>query len=679
MGARTLVGLLLFASIMARTDAQNGTVQIASTDRSLTNSGPIITNVTHTPAVPHENEELCVTAKVSFTANPVRSVSLTYRIMFSNEVTVPMHDDGLNGDGSASDGVYGATIPTSGVSAGQMIRYFLTAIDSDTNQTRDPLYLNSTNGPQYYGTMIFVAQTNGLPLLHLFIPPTDLMLVNRGSAARCSLMYLDQFYDNVELSRHGQSSASFPKKSYNLKFNRSHRFQWKDGESRVSGVNLLTTYSDKAHIRNILAYEGTYRAAGAPYHFVEHVRVHTNGGFFGDWHMVEKGNEGFLERLGLDPKGALYKMYAPFTDISQATISKNANADKKTRRYESNADLVALFNGVSPTVNTTAMGRATYLWDNINVPEVVNVMAARVVTGDIDCCGKNYYFYLDTEKTGEWLAIPWDVDLSFGRKATSVNTYWDDAMFPNTSIDVGANNYFFQLVLGSGPAAATGFPQSRQMFLRRLRTLLDDIIQSTNTPPSERHYEKMISEHYPKMIADTTLDLLKWGTWGHGSALIARTDGSYLTVTEAVQQLRDYLDNRRNALIHAKTALGAMEIPPPQPTNVFIGIGATEFNPGSPDHAQDYVHVINTNDICVDISGWKLSGAVDFTFPAGTVIVSNSFMYVSPNVKAFRQRATFPKGEERLLVVGPYKRQLSAHRQTVALADRSGRAVTMSH
>lgn len=363
-------------------------------------------------------------------------------------------------------------------------------------------------------------------------------------------------------------------------------------------------------------------------------------------------------------------MYAPFTDISHAAISKNANADKKTRKHEGNADLVALFNGVSPTVNTNPADRATFMWDNINVPQVINMMAARVVTGDIDCCHHNYYFYRDTEGTGQWMVLPWDVDLSFGRNATSVNTYWDDAMFPNNGIDVGNNNYFFQLVLGSGPAAAPGSPQSRQMFLRRLRTLLDELLQPTNTPPAERYYEKLIAEHDAKMNADAAVDLVKWGAWGRGSPVVRKDDAMHLSVTQAVEQLQNYLVERRVALLHARTASGATEIPPSQPTNVVIGIGKVEFDSGDAD--QDDIQLVNTNQICVDLSGWKLSGAVDFTFPGGAVIMSNGFAHVSPNVRAFRQRMTAPWGE-RLLILGAYQRQLRNER--LSLTDALGRVV----
>src|SRR6185369_4235573 len=213
---------------------------------------------------------------------------------------------------------FGAIIPASAASPGQMIRYYITAADTRTNRMRLPTFLSATMSPQYFGTIVYVAQTNGLPILHLFIPDATLASAGNDSASRypVSLFYIDQFYDNCGINRHGQSSAGFPKKSYDIDFNGGDHFKWKNGEDRVDDINLLTTYPDKAHMRNFLGYYGTYQASGSPYHFVEHVRVHQNGNFYGDWHMMENGDDNYLKRLGYDPNGALYKMYVTFTDIS---------------------------------------------------------------------------------------------------------------------------------------------------------------------------------------------------------------------------------------------------------------------------------------------------------------------------------------------------------------------------
>src|SRR5262249_27608448 len=70
-----------------------------------TNLGPLITTASHTPNVPKDSENLVVTAAVAPTFYPVNGVRLIYRVMYSNEVSVPMFDDGLHGDGAAHDGV----------------------------------------------------------------------------------------------------------------------------------------------------------------------------------------------------------------------------------------------------------------------------------------------------------------------------------------------------------------------------------------------------------------------------------------------------------------------------------------------------------------------------------------------------------------------------------------------
>lgn len=98
--------------------------------------------------------DLYVRAELIRSFNPVSSVSLTYRVMYSNEVTVPMFDDGQHGDGLAGDGAWGGVIPASAASPGQMIRYFVSGTDVRSNRTRFPAYLSVANSPQYQGTVV---------------------------------------------------------------------------------------------------------------------------------------------------------------------------------------------------------------------------------------------------------------------------------------------------------------------------------------------------------------------------------------------------------------------------------------------------------------------------------------------------------------------------------------------
>ena len=128
------------------------------------------------------------------------------------------------------------------------------------------------------------------------------------SGTRASLYYGGELYDNVHISVHGQSSSGFPKKSYNLDFTADHRFRYRPGETRVKDIRLMSNWGDKARVRNALAYD-MIAEAGSRGHFAFQVRVQRNAQFFSIADMMEDGDDRWLERLELDPNGALYKMY----------------------------------------------------------------------------------------------------------------------------------------------------------------------------------------------------------------------------------------------------------------------------------------------------------------------------------------------------------------------------------
>ncbi len=606
--------------------------------------GPMIGEVRHSPVAPGDNDDLLVTARITPTLRPVRSVSLSYRIMYFGDVSIPMYDDGKHGDGAAGDSVYGAWIPASASTRGQMIRYFILATDTDSQQMRAPPFLSATRSPQYFGTVVFdPALTNSrLPVFHWFIQnPSG---ADSDYTARCSVFFDGQFYDNVGANIHGQSTRGFPKKSYDFEFNPGYRFHWSDEAPTVSDLNLLTTWADKSHMRNILAHE-TYRDAGGLSHFAFPVRVQQNAAFFSVANVVESGNEDFLQRLGLDPRGALYKMYN-----SAESVDTN---EKKTRKYEGTDDLQALINGTGQT----GLAGQTYMFDNLDVPEMVDFLAAKIITADQDCCFKNYYLYRDSEGTGEWKAMPWDVDLSFGHVWTCYTPcmqYFDETMYTNQSTLVGSGNRVFDQIYNT--------PFTRQMFLRRLRTLMDQLFQPPGTPTTNDFYMLKTLALRDQIAPDATLDLARWGTWGTRE-----------TITQAVSRIwNEFLPGRRNFLFKTKAVTNGGEIPLPQPSNSVVQIAGLEYRPTSGNPLQEWLSVTNANTYAVDLSGWRLDGGVRFEFKAGTVLPARSALFVSPDVKAFRSRSVSPKGGERRLVVGPYEGNLSSWGETLLLLDANG-------
>ncbi|MBI4327028.1 MAG: lamin tail domain-containing protein, partial [Chloroflexi bacterium] len=608
-----------------------------------TNLGPLILEAAHTPSVPMDNEDLSVTARVAPTFNAVSKVTLIYRVLYGVEASISMSDDGMHGDGAAGDGTYGGYIPAGASAPGQMVRYAITASDAKGNTSRWPLYPDPKNSPQYLGTIIAnPAVTSALPVLHWFIQNPG--AADNTSGTRCSVFYDGEFYDNILVYAHGQSSLSFPKKSYNFDLNSGYRLRYAPDQPRIHDFNLLTTYPDKAHLRNILSYE-TYRNAGSPYHFAFAVRVQRNGAFYSDAHFVENGDDVFLERLGLDPRGVLYKM---FNTLNSAT----ADVQKKTRKNENNSDLQALISGA----RLTGAARTRYLYDNVNIPEVINYLAAMIITGGIDCCHKNYYAYRDTEGTGEWQYLPWDVDLTFGRNWNSAQTYYDDVLHPDAPLYIGGNNAL--------PAALFATPAIKQMYQRRVRTLMDQLLQPPGTAVEQLKFERRINELYTQIAPDAALDFAKWASWGQRQ-----------TLTQAVSLLRDqYLPARRTYLYNLAPPRGR-EVPAAQLANSFIKFGAIEYNPASGRQSQEYLQLFNTNAYAVDLSGWQLAGAVQLVFQAGVVIPTNSALYVSPDVVAFRARTNGPGGNQSLFVQGNYRGQLSARGETVHLLDDTGRLV----
>ena len=129
----------------------------------------------------------------------------------------------------------------------------------------------------------------------------------------------------MQVDLHGRSTAGFPvnKKSHDVNFSQDNQFTWNSSERAVSAINLLTNYADKSKVRNNLAYETWAGSGHLASHFSIPLRVQQNGAFWGIYDLTENGNNDFLKRTGLDPNGALYKMYDTFSEGGKFGREKN--------------------------------------------------------------------------------------------------------------------------------------------------------------------------------------------------------------------------------------------------------------------------------------------------------------------------------------------------------------------
>ncbi len=640
--------------------AINGTAKV---DR-----GPIIYNVNHTPNLPTSSDAITITATVRESLAPVTMVDLHYRIMFGNTIAVPMFDDGIHGDGAAGDGVYGATIPSSTHQPGEMVRYYVLATDHDNRSSRWPLFNDPTNSPEYLGTTIAdPSVVSALPVLYWFVQDPGGAETDQGTLA--SLFYDGILYDNVfvrprgggSVDGPGWKSRAWPKKSFKFDFNQGFHFQFSPDETPVEELNLNSTYSDKAYIRQVLAWE-TMREAGVPASLSFPMYVQQNGRFHSVGIFVEQVDERYLEELGLDPAGALYKIDNPAT-------SANDGAKKRTRLDEGNGDLQALLDGI----HLPEPARTSYLFDHLNLPAVINYLAASTIMHDNDHISTNYYLYRDTEGTGEWMFLPWDKDLTFGRNNvkgdtnTLDDTIWADTD-PYSHPLVGSSSY---RKAGGGwnrlMDALYASPAIREMYLRRLRTLMDQFLQPPGTSSDQLWYEGRIDELEALMQPDVSLDADRWPhQWGIPQ-----------TFSEAIDILkREYLAVRRTHLYETHGPGNNGIIPESQPEVAEVRFGEAESDPASGNQDEEYFTLVNSNAFAVDISGWTVSGDIAYVFAPGVVIPSGGTLYVSPDTNAFRNRATSPSGGEGRFVQGNYRGRLSNGLGLLTLINASGEVVT---
>lgn len=638
-----------------------------------TNLGPLIRSAEHTPNVPQDNEVLWVTASVAPTFQAVGDVRLLYRVHYGSEVNTAMFDDGQHADGLAGDGVWGASIPAAASVPGQMVRYYIFATDAQGRSSRFPAYQDPQNSPEYQGTVVFnPALTNGLPVLNFFVQ--NQVAATNFTGTRGSLFWDGEFFDNVKVSGHGQTTwRVFPKRGMNFNLNTGYKLQWKRGEDRVKAFDLLTSSADKAYMRMTLAFEA-YRDAGVPTHFAFPVRLQQNNAFHSIMTFVEQANDDLLQRNGLDPEGAFYKIYFPLTDNAYT------GAKKITRKTEPNDDLQNLIDGLGQA----GPPRRNYLFDHVDIAEVVNWMATLEFVQNEDCCSKNYYVYRDTRGSGEWQMLPWDHDLTFGRTFVNwvqcgVNLcggYYDTNLYATNLYSTEARaSLNFISAGGVTPMvdAILAYADTQEMFYRRWSSIQEQLLQPPGTHPLGLRMERRIDDITAQMTADAALDFSKW------LPLNPPSFATNETFAQGVARLKNqYLGPRRNWIFNQLTFASGGPYLGLQPTNAVIRIARVEANP-SGNQAQEYILFTNANTYAVDMSRWQLTGGVTHVFKPGTVLPARGSLYLSPDVKAFRARPTGPGGGQGLFAQGNYRGQLSAWGESLSLVDTTGRLVNRTN
>ncbi|NWK55237.1 lamin tail domain-containing protein [Verrucomicrobiaceae bacterium N1E253] len=373
------------------TPSQDNSVVVA-------NAPPLIRQVTHTPHAPNSQEHTTVTAKIT-DSDGVNQVQLLVQIVTpgaylpaylprdystltgaptsplqdnpefeaaANWTSLPMVDDGSQGDAIAGDSIYTCQVPAQAHRT--LVRYRITAVDTLAGQIRVPYADDGSRNFAYFvydGLPAYTASSNSvhpegaghtysadilntLPVYTMITRDADrryayaysstgdggLQIPKNNVAAtkafnwECTLVYDGVVYDHVlwRLRQRNDRYTGNGKRSMRFRFNRGHYFQARDENgnllkekwrslntgkmARFSGTN---TYGIPETINSKL-----WRMVGVecprffPVHFrmiddAEEAPDQYNGDFFGLATVIQDIDGRLLDERDL-PNGNIYKL-----------------------------------------------------------------------------------------------------------------------------------------------------------------------------------------------------------------------------------------------------------------------------------------------------------------------------------------------------------------------------------
>lgn len=149
----------------------------------------------------------------------------------------------------------------------------------------------------------------------------------------------------------------------------------------------------------------------------------------------------------------------------------------------------------------------------------------------------------------------------------------------------------------------------------------------------------------------------------------------------------DYLPGRRSHLSSTTPNSSGLAIPPAQSLAPQVSFDTLDYRPASGNQEEEYFTISNDSAEALDLSGWTVSGGIEMTFAAGTVIPAGNglprsnyrgLLHIAKSSQAFRSRSQGPTGGEYRLIQQGYTGQLSARGESLELRNREGQLVAQT-
>merc|ERR1712176_1434459 len=408
----------------------------------------------------------------------------------------------------------------------------------------------SDDRPKYFGTVIVSNEdaadqsASAIDKLYWFIPEKDKWDIERkqGHEVRCNFYFQGHFYDNVRMRQRGITALLWPKKKFKVDFKGSDfKIKLSDGKSmNVEEFNLQSHWEEpgeETFMRENIASE-FFKEAGLPVFETLHVELVQNGRFYGLYSIIEQIDDNFLDRMGYIPNGHLYKAFSGTASnlndrVPERLMKKVYRRGNHVGDDDDWSDLHGLTKALAGK-NKQYSSVEEYLYNHMNLPQLINELALQAAILNQDRCTKNYYVYYDIDSE-EWARFPWDLEAVMGISSALggipapdycmlVCPQFNSPMYcdsdhpqdPLPSYGKGTANYVRKANVVPGletpelnynhlTDALLDTPSIREMYLRRLKTLVDDYISSD-------YLKKKVGEYYSKIKSVAKKDDSKWGT-----------------------------------------------------------------------------------------------------------------------------------------------------------------------
>ena len=527
----------------------------ARNSAAVTNFGPVILDVTHSPILPAPNQVVVVSARL-YDPDGITNAVLRYRVDPSTALTsVPMNDAGTNGDAVAADGIYSAPMP--GRAQGTIVAFRVIAADGLGAVNQYPnlgkVYPGDTLLPEClvrFGETQPARGPSRFSTYHVWAVQATLSQWASRSPAHNSPLDATFVYNNerviYDTGAHYAGSAlslqaiigASPQTPTRI----GYVFTLPDDRPFLGAASVTMDFNT----RDVNAWGGHSEHEQAVYWFAEQLGLQFNHRRYVNFYFnginnstvfedVQQPNGDILDQwYPSDNEGGLYKMevwwpnsnlggivshynwHLPLANYTRGSMKNLATYRwamlKRAVKGPANDydDLFALVDAL----NAPAATYAANLDATIDLEQWARALAVRHAAGDLDTfsvrASHNMYFY--KPRRGRWQLLNFDHDLAFF-ETPSVDLFW-------VEYDTQAQRLF-----------------QHPPFVRAYLRALQDLV---NGPMAQANWYSFLDSHYWLLSV----------TNGLGALEVSPNTSPDPTVPGSTWSRKSYIDLRRNTIVN---------------------------------------------------------------------------------------------------------------------------------